>query len=80
MFVVGDTKNVMASSKPAGFDPMKGYKCKERNIFDPRVREGVKEVAQLDGAFVISLDGIVTAGCRLLDASTAMITLSSPVS
>lgn len=76
LFVVGDTKNVMASSKPAGFDPMKGYKCKERNIFDPRVREGVKEVAQLDGAFVISLDGIVTAGCRLLDASTAMITLS----
>ncbi len=76
LFVVGDTKNVMENSKPAGFDPVKGYKCRERDLFDPRVREGIKEVAQLDGAFVVSLDGVVTAACRLLDASTAMITLS----
>lgn len=76
LFVVGDTKNVLASSKPAGFDPVRGYKCKERDLFDPRVREGIKEVAQLDGAFVVALDGVVAASCRLLDASTAMITLS----
>lgn len=76
LFVVGDTKNVLASSKPAGFDPVRGYKCKERDLFDPRVREGIKEVAQLDGAFVIAMDGVVAAACRLLDASTAMITLS----
>lgn len=76
MFVVGDTKNVMAKSKPAGFDPVKGYKCKERDLFDARVREGIKEVAQLDGAFVVSMDGIVLAACRLLDASTATITLT----
>lgn len=76
LFVVGDTKSVMLSSKPAGFDPMKGYKCKERNIFDPRVREGLKEIAQLDGAFVVAHDGVVTAACRLLDTSTAMISLS----
>ena len=76
LFVVGDTKNVLANSKPAGFDPVRGYKCKERDLFDPRVREGIKEVAQLDGAFVVALDGVVAAACRLLDASTAMITLS----
>lgn len=76
LLVVGDTKNVMRNSKPAGFDPVRGYKCKERSIFDPRVREGIKEVAQLDGAFVIAHDGVVTAACRLLDTSTAMITLS----
>ena len=76
LFVVGDTKNVMAMSKAAGFDPVKGYKCKERNLFDSRVREGIKEVAQLDGAFVVSLEGVVVAACRLLDTSTAMITLS----
>lgn len=76
IFVVGDTKNVMQSSKPAGFDPVKGYRCKERNIFDSRVREGIKEIAQLDGAFVIAHDGVVTAACRLLDTSTAVITLS----
>ncbi len=76
LFVVGDTKNVLANSKAAGFDPVRGYKCKERDLFDPRVREGIKEVAQLDGAFVVALDGVVAAACRLLDASTAMITLS----
>lgn len=76
LFVVGDTKNVMHFSKPAGFDPVRGYKCKERNIFDLRVREGIKEVAQLDGAFVIAHDGVVSAACRLLDTSTAMISLS----
>ena len=76
MFVVGDTKKVLASSKPAGFDPVRGYKCKERDLFDSRVREGIKEIAQLDGAFVVALDGVVAAACRLLDASTAMITLS----
>lgn len=76
LFVVGDTKNVMAMSKAAGFDPVKGYKCKERNLFDSRVREGIKEIAQLDGAFVVSLEGVVVAACRLLDTSTAMITLS----
>ena len=76
LFVVGDTKRVMESSKPAGFDPVRGYKCRERDLFDPRVREGIKEIAQLDGAFVVALDGVVTAACRLLDASTAMITLS----
>ncbi|MDO5308684.1 MAG: DNA integrity scanning protein DisA nucleotide-binding domain protein [Planctomycetia bacterium] len=76
LFVVGDTKNVLASSKPAGFDPVRGYKCKERELSDPRVREGIKEVAQLDGAFVVSQEGVVVSACRLLDASTAMITLS----
>ena len=76
LFVVGDTKNVMAMSKAAGFDPVKGYKCKERNLFDSRVREAIKEIAQLDGAFVVSLEGVVVAACRLLDTSTAMITLS----
>ncbi len=76
IFVIGDTKNVCLRSKAAGFDPMKGYKCKERTLFDPRVREGIKEIAQLDGAFVISLDGTVMKSCRLLDTSTAMISLS----
>lgn len=76
LFVVGDTKNVMENSKPAGFDPVKGYKCKERDLSDKRVREGIKEVAQLDGAFIVSLDGVVIAASRILDSSTAMITLS----
>ena len=76
MFVVGDSNNVMNQSKPAGFDPVRGYRPQERSLFDPRVREGIKEIAQLDGAFIVRNDGVVVAACRLLDTSTAMITLS----
>ena len=76
LFVVGDTRKVLASSHPTGFDPVKGYSRKERSLADPRVREGIKEIAQMDGAFVISSDGIVEAAARYIDASAAHITLS----
>lgn len=76
LFVVGDSRKVMASSHAAGFDPVRGYNRKERTLDDPRVREGIKEVAQLDGAIVVSADGIVEAAARYLDASASNITLS----
>ena len=76
LFVIGDTRNVLMQSKPAGFDPMRGYQRKERNLNDARTREGIKEIAQLDGAFIISSDGTCEAACRYLDTSTATITLS----
>jgi len=76
LFVVGDSRKVMASSRPAGFDPVRGYSRKERNLDDPRVREGIKEIAQMDGAIIVSSDGIVEAACRYLDSSAADVTLS----
>ena len=59
LFVVGDSRKVMASSHPTGFDPVRGYSRQERDLDDPRVREGIKEIAQLDGAIVVSAEGIV---------------------
>jgi DNA integrity scanning protein DisA with diadenylate cyclase activity len=76
LFVVGDSRKVLASSRPTGFDPVKGYSRKERDIRDRRVREGVKEIAQIDGAVVVSSEGIVEAAGRYLDASAVNITLS----
>jgi len=76
IFVVGDTRKVLACSRPVGFDPVRGYGRKERNLHDPRVREGIKEIAQIDGAIIISADGTVEAACRYLDSSAADITLS----
>jgi len=75
-FVVGDSRKVLACSRPAGFDPVKGYPRKDRTLGDARVREGIKEIAQLDGAFVVSADGTVEASCRYLDSSAANVTLS----
>ncbi len=76
LFVVGDARTVMTCSHPAGFDPVKGYPRKERNLTDPRVREGIKEIAQMDGAIVVAADGTVEAACRYLDCASAEVTLS----
>ena len=42
----------------------------------PKVREGIKEIAQMDGAFVVNPDGTVEAAARYIDASAETITLS----
>jgi DNA integrity scanning protein DisA with diadenylate cyclase activity len=76
LFVVGDSRKVLTSSRPVGFDPVRGYSRKERNLDDPRVREGIKEIAQMDGAIIVSPEGVVEAACRYLDCSAADITLS----
>ncbi len=76
LFVVGDSRKTLNSSRPVGFDPVRGYSRKERNLADPRVREGIKEIAQMDGAIIVSPDGVVEAACRYLDCSAADVTLS----
>ena len=75
LIVVGDVRNVLARSRTIGFDPFKGYRRKERNLRDPRVREAIKEIAQMDGAFVVARDGTVEAACRLIDAPNTGLTL-----
>jgi len=76
LFVVGDARKVLTSSHSAGFDPVRGYNRRDRNLADSRVREGIKEIAQMDGAIVVSADGTVEAACRYLDCSAADVTLS----
>lgn len=76
MFIVGDTRKVLAESATSGFDPIRGYARKDRNLFDRRVREGTKEIAQLDGAFIVSADGTIEKACQIVDTSVASITLT----
>ncbi len=76
LFVVGDTTKVRRMSRSASFDPMKGYSRRERNLKLARVREGIKEIAQMDGAIVVAPDGTVEAAAQYLDASAADVTLS----
>jgi DNA integrity scanning protein DisA with diadenylate cyclase activity len=75
MFIVGDSRKVMANTHPAGFDPVKGYSRKDRSLHDRRTREGIKEIAQLDGAIVVAADGTVEAACRLVDSAPVELTL-----
>ena len=77
MFVVGDHRKVTEQSRAGGFDAMKGYTRKERNLIDPRVREGVKELAQLDGMFVVAADGTVESCARIIDTTPVELTMTT---
>ncbi len=76
MFVVGDSRRVLSSCHPVGFDFVKGYKRSERNLRDKTVREAVKEIAILDGAFIVASDGTILASCQLIETANANVTLS----
>lgn len=76
LFVVGQHRKVLEMSHEQVHDPFRGYARKERLVRSPRVRESVKEIAQIDGAFVISADGVVISAGRILDVPAGDITLS----
>lgn len=76
LFVVGNHRKVLQMSHEQVHDPFRGYNRKDCKLRNPRVRESVKELAQIDGAFVIASDGTVEAAGRILDAPADGLTLS----
>jgi DNA integrity scanning protein DisA with diadenylate cyclase activity len=76
LFVVGQHRRVLELSHESVHDPFRGYNRKDRLIRSAKVRESMKELAQIDGAFVISSDGVVMAAGRILDAAGDSLTLS----
>jgi diadenylate cyclase len=76
LFVVGNHRKVLTQSHEQIHDPFKGYHKKDRGLRLARVRESVKELAQIDGAFVVSAEGLVEAAGRILDAPAQGLTLS----
>ncbi len=75
LFVVSDADEVLKRSKDLILDPLKGHPDKVKRIDDANMRETIKELAQLDGAFVVSDDGVVISACRYINASSTGITL-----
>ena len=75
LFTLGDEENVLAKSRALILDPLKGHPEEARRLSDPDLRGTIKELAQLDGAFVVSAAGILVAACRYLDAASTAIDL-----
>jgi diadenylate cyclase len=71
-FIIGNVEQIMRSSHQAIFNPFKGYPEQDRGITSSEVVESIKELAQLDGAFVISEKGVVEAAGRHLDAVSSV--------
>lgn len=76
MFVVGDTRKVLSMARPINFNPFRGYSREERDIRDRKVREQIKDIAQLEGAIIIRRDGVAEAASMYLDVLAEGITLS----
>jgi diadenylate cyclase len=70
LFVVGDSGEVMRRSKPMILDPLQGHPDEDKYVEDPNTRETIKELAQLDGAFVVSNAGVVLSAARYIDAAS----------
>jgi DNA integrity scanning protein DisA with diadenylate cyclase activity len=75
LFTFGNAEGVMASSRALILDPLAGHTPHRTHISDPDLRGTLKELAQLDGAFIVAESGAVVAACRYLDASVEHITL-----
>jgi diadenylate cyclase len=75
MFVVSDIENTLKRSTTMILDPLACHPERLRHIDDMNLRETVKELAQLDGAFIVSNFGVVVSACRYIDASSRGVRL-----
>lgn len=69
IFVLGDHEKVLALSSQMIINPFQAVPEDQRNIMDPRLKETIREFSALDGAFVISDEGVIIAAGRHLKAS-----------
>ena len=75
-FVLGDSDAVLERSRQLILNPLAGHSSKDRKITNPDMRENVKELALLDGAFVIRENGTVEAAGRYISIDTSNVQLS----
>lgn len=70
MFIIGDAEHVAPLTRQLILNPFRGYPEEDRNILDPQLEETVKELATIDGAFVIRGDGVIESAGTYLKAAT----------
>lgn len=74
-FIIGFSKDVLAKSKQLIHNPVDGIPTNERIVTEPDFSNNIKELSQLDGAFVVSGAGVVEAACRFLIADASMVNI-----
>jgi DNA integrity scanning protein DisA with diadenylate cyclase activity len=70
IFTIGDHEAVLEASRCIILDPLKGHSDSAKHIDDPNLRETIKELAQLDGGFVVSDAGVVISAARYFNSSS----------
>jgi DNA integrity scanning protein DisA with diadenylate cyclase activity len=72
-FVVGDTGAVMNNSRQFVLNPFHGHEEADRQITDTGIRGNIKEFAQLDGAFIVSGNGVVESAGRYITVDMSQV-------
>lgn len=75
LFTVGDADEVLTRSRTLILDPLYGHPREKKLLLDPDTRETIKELAQMDGGFVVTDDGVAVSACRYFSAPADNITL-----
>lgn len=75
LFTFGDADAVLERSRTLILDPLAGHTDEVKHITNANMRGTIKELAQLDGGFIVSDDGVVVSACRYLDAEASDVTL-----
>lgn len=75
LFTLGDEGAVLAKSRPLILDPLAGHPQSARQVSDANLRGTIKELAQLDGAFVVGASGTFVAACRYLETAGKTVEL-----
>lgn len=71
IFTVGDADTVREMSQPMILDPLSGHADELRRLDRPDTRETLKERALLDGAFVVTNEGVAVSATCYLDADAS---------
>jgi DNA integrity scanning protein DisA with diadenylate cyclase activity len=69
--VIGDVALVTEQSRPLILDPLFGHEDELLRVERPEFRETVKELAQLDGAFLLADDGTFVSAGRFIDVDVS---------
>src|SRR3954451_10382686 len=68
LFTVGAEHDALARSRSLILDPLAGHPPEHRRVDDPNARETLKELAQLDGGFIVSGSGIALSAFRYFES------------
>ncbi len=66
LFVLGNVAELKPFVRPLVLNPFFGYKEEDKNLLNPFIDETIKEYSLLDGAFVISGDGVLESAGSLV--------------
>jgi PAS domain S-box-containing protein len=74
-FLIGDVRHVLEKSRQIILNPFEGHPPESRVITNPGLKENIKALAPLDGAFVITGDGFVESVGRYITVDSSNVAL-----